>query len=381
MKSWSLILQSMARLILILLLPLSIGVHIEVGESLSIHYSCIISRISNPEDIYFDPLYSVESLGYLTFFLGSVFLITGPLLYFEYRMKSIPSDNSVLSSATVLFAVSSAIFIVLYSFLGSIYPYDVILFDVEIAFTWSIFLFLVFPILVRETKLLENHMTKSKPNPAASRYRPSKYTLLGYFLGIVVAIGPYHYETFSNNDWTYTILVSHSVIFNQSYLQYAISGPIYAHDLMLFTHTYLRGIALEISLLVSLGFCIYLLRYFKGDAKKPSLILTGLFSAFIAYIGSIIIPNSSFHLPTPLLLFSGLTLMKIIPVVKADESVWDETPERLWYERPEVLEEMRVGLVDVPLRYMILSRLRTRNFKAIPLESDIRCEKAYDEDS
>jgi hypothetical protein len=150
---------------------------------------------------------------------------------------------------------------------------------------------------------------------------------------------------------------------------------------MLFTHTYLRGIALEISLLVSLGFCIYLLRYFKGDAKKPSLILTGLFSAFIAYIGSIIIPNSSFHLPTPLLLFSGLTLMKIIPVVKADESVWDETPERLWYERPEVLEEMRVGLVDVPLRYMILSRLRTRNFKAIPLESDIRCEKAYDEDS
>ncbi|MFX1484803.1 MAG: hypothetical protein ACFFCP_16620, partial [Promethearchaeota archaeon] len=74
-------------------------------------------------------------------------------------------DVSAIPSAIILFSISVALFNGLISFLESTYTYYWSPYVVEIAFTWSIFIFLVFPILMRESKLLETHMLKDKPKP------------------------------------------------------------------------------------------------------------------------------------------------------------------------------------------------------------------------
>jgi hypothetical protein len=381
MKPRTPILQSTARLLLVILLPLSIDVQAESGVLQYVSYSCVASRIFNPDYMYFDSFYSVESLGYANFLLGSLFLITAPLIYFEYRLRSIHPDSSVLPSATVVALATGALYIVLNSVFGSTWPYYWILSDVEIAFTWSFIVFGIFPLLVRETKLLGKHMTKGEPAPVKSRYRPSKYTLLGYILSIIVTMVPFHFVTSNYNGSFNTTIVSYSIFFNQSGYYDIITGYVFENRIWFSTYNYFRGYALEITLLASLGFCIFILRYLRGNATKRSIFLIGLFITFIPYLASLILSNNSFSLPTPFLLLTGFILMKKISVVKADVIIWDEIPERIWYEKPIVMQEEGMVSVKVPLRYMIISRLRVRRFKATPLRPDISFEKVAEKDS
>ena len=72
--------------------------------------------------------------------------------------------------------------------------------------------------------------------------------------------------------------------------------------------------------------------------------------------------------------------MKKITVVKEDESVWDETPTRKWFEDPKVMEEEEMTTVKVPLLYMILSRLRVRRPKALSLKPEFQTEKVDDDE-
>ncbi|MFW9893102.1 MAG: hypothetical protein ACFFFO_12905 [Candidatus Thorarchaeota archaeon] len=302
-------------------------------------------------------------------------------MYFEYSMRNMAPDVSAFPSAIILFSISIALFNGLVSIQESIYPYYWYPYDIEIPFTWAIFIFLVFPLLMRESKLLETHMLKDRPKPTRSRFKPSKYSILGYILCILVAIMPYSFNTSHRvNDFGEMVLVSHSIVISQWYRIYPTTNIILESGFGIYTHTYLRSFNLEITLLISLGFCILLLRYFKCMSKKSTAILTGLFGASLPLIDSIIFPGSSFKVPTPFLFLTGLVLLKIIPVVKAEEYIWDEIPVQFWYEPPKLKYKEGMVFVKVPFRYILLSRLRILGSKNSSSVSKMNTKSAtYDD--
>jgi len=339
------------------------------------HYTNIITVILNPSQAYFYPDYPYEIANYRILLLGSIVLITAPLIYFEYRMRNKPPDFSAISSATVLFLVSIFLFKCLVYFQDFFNIYGWISYPVERAYTWSIYVFLVFPILLRETKLLEKHMNTWNSEIATSRFRRSKYTILGYIIGIIVAIGPYNLRTFGDYYYSEAILVSHSIGLAQVY-QYTNLGSTFEQSIDFFTHTYLLDFNLEITLFVSISFVILLLRYFKGSAKRRAVILTGIFDASIPFIASVIFPTYMSSFPIPFLLLAGLVIMRRIPVVKAKEYIWDEIPARYWYETPRKTGEEELVFVKVPIRYVFMSRLRNLGSKASTSSTEINPKTA-----
>jgi len=353
MKTWKPIFWSFIRLLLILLLPLTFGVHIIQDEFQDFSYNCIFSRILNPQNIYFDPSFSPISLLYPILLVGSVVLISAPLMYFEFNLRRIPPEKSAKLSAFLLVLVSMALIFMMTYFSVLIYEFYWIQYDVVMVFTWSIIVFVVFPIIVRETRLLEHHMKKGGPAQKPKGYRPSNYTILGYVLGLLVSIGPYAYFTSSSNGWTNSSLYSISFTINQS------AHSVYGSQITFYMLSYISGSLISLLILPNICFCIYLLRYFKGNAERTRVILIGLAGALspfllLVYYYSEIITVT----PMPILIIAGLILMKIIPVVEIDESVWDETPKQMWFEAPHEMETQTMVFVKVPYRYMILCKLR-----------------------
>ncbi|MFW9870017.1 MAG: hypothetical protein ACFFEL_10365, partial [Candidatus Thorarchaeota archaeon] len=184
----------MVKFLIVLLLPLSIEFLISRGQNQYFRYNCVISIFLNAEQFYYY-IESIELITYQNMFLGSIIVMSIPLMYFEYSMRNMAPDVSAFPSAIILFSISIALFNGLVSIQESIYPYYWYPYDIEIPFTWAIFIFLVFPLLMRESKLLETHMLKDRPKPTRSRFKPSKYSILGYILCILVAIMPYSFNT------------------------------------------------------------------------------------------------------------------------------------------------------------------------------------------
>lgn len=357
MKNWKPIFWSSIRFLLVLLLPIYINAQLIRGSLQNFSYYCLLMRIF-PQDIFLDPFYSVWSILYRTMLLGAVILISAPLIYFELNLRRMPPENSAKASAFVLLLVSTFLFAFLNYFLVDINHYFWIMFDVEMAFTWSVIVFVVFPLLVRETRLLEFHRKKGEPTREPKRYRPSKYSIFGYILALIVSIWPYSYRISTTTDRTYSAIDSISFIITQSeYLIYENSVAVYPQNYFVLSFN-------SLMILINICFCIYLLRFFKGDADRTKVFvigLAGVSAPFLLFTYNAIISNYTnlvIGIPFPLLLITGLILLKITPIVKADESIWMETPKRMWFEGPQEIEEERVPIVNVPFKYIIISRLR-----------------------
>ena len=383
MKNWNPLSLSAIRLFLVLLLPLSIDIQFNRGELEFFSYNSILTRFFIPQDVYYDPRYLFESVLSPILILGSIVLISAPIMYFEFELRRMSPDNSAQSFAFVMALISGALFLALNFIIGFTYPYYWIMFDVMVAFTWSSIVFVVIPLIVRETRLLELHMKKGDSAQPPKGNRPSSYTILGYILGIIVSIAPHSYFVFNLTQGFDIAIVSNSLIVNQSVERYSFIGPIIENRIMFQTQNYGSNPLLSLLFLGHICFCIYLLRYFKGRAQQKIVIFIGLWVAFAPSIYNFI---QSFlfmgvvNFPTPFLLIAGFILMKKIPVVKVDESVWDETPTRKWFEDPKVMEEEEMTTVKVPLLYMILSRLRVRRPKALSPKPEFQTEKVDDEE-
>ncbi|MFX1484063.1 MAG: hypothetical protein ACFFCP_12860 [Promethearchaeota archaeon] len=357
-------LQSAAKLLLVLFLPLFIDVKFVSGRLQYIHYDLIVTKSLFYSYNFFELAMNLNKT------LGAFILISCPLIYFEYKVRNESSRDSVIASAMTLFLVSLVLFRGLAFFQESIGLYYWILYDVESAFTWSIFVFLVFPFLMREAKLLENHMSEFKPESVKSRINPSKYRVLGYILCIIVALTPFGFSIWSYNQQAGIYFYSNLITIDHSTL-YTFSVE---NNIMIWTFTYLTDLLVPLKLSITTGFCVLLFRYFKGNTKKQFVIFAGLLDASLPIIGAAILQQPLLPFAAPLPLLAGLVLMKKISVVKADEYIWDEIPVHFWYEQQKVTDEEGMVLVKIPLSYVIISRLRNLRPKTNPSKSDIISE-------
>ncbi|MFW9847852.1 MAG: hypothetical protein ACFFF4_01865 [Candidatus Thorarchaeota archaeon] len=295
------------------------------------------------------------------------------MIFFDYNLKELHVEKSVFQSAAFVFLVSITLYYFFVSLVYSIGMFYGIIYDIKTAFTWSIFLFLIFPILIRETSLLEDHKKSCSFTTPVRGYIPSRYTLLGFFLAILLTFVPFILG-FTNENWqTEVTLISHSISFSLSVLQRDYTQVIIAENFWFFTNVYIEMYLLQLSLLLNLAFCIYLLRYFKGCASRRRTILVGAIISFAPSITSpLTSPSWSFTLPIPLLFLSGLLLMKVISVEKYEESIWEDTVEREWFEDTKQMVRDGITTISVPLWYVILSRYYNIRSKETLSESKLK---------
>ncbi|MHA1906996.1 MAG: hypothetical protein ACW98Y_06865 [Candidatus Thorarchaeota archaeon] len=383
MRNWNPLTLSAFRLFLVILLPLSIEIRFNREVMEFFYYNSILTRFIIPQDVYFDTGYLIESVVSPILLLGSIMLISAPLMYFEFELRSMPPENSALSLASWMVLFSGALAFALSYMIGFTYPYYWIMSDMMAAFIWSSIVFVVIPTILRETRLLEIHMKKGDSARPPKRNRPNSYTILGYILGIIVSIAPHSLFVFNLTQGYNIALTSNSFSINQIVERYTIIGPIIENRIMFQVQNYASNPLTSILFLGHLYFCIYLLRYFKGRAKRNRVILLGLGVAFGPAIYNL---TQSFlfigvaNIPIPMLIIIGFILMKKIPVVKVEESVWDETPKQKWFEEPKVMGEEGMVFVKVPVRYLILSKLRGRRPNKKSSQIEFETEKVDEED-
>ncbi|MFW9847854.1 MAG: hypothetical protein ACFFF4_01875 [Candidatus Thorarchaeota archaeon] len=272
-------------------------------------------------------------------------------------------------SAITFSAISGAILLALKSFFDQILGFGV--YELEIAFTWSLTIFVVIPVIVKESKLLGQHMKNKRPQEMTGRFSVIKYSILGYLLGIMVSIVPYSYHWRDH----VTSLLSLTFYIDQIIARRSIYDPFSEYRIIFGTHSYITGYAFLFSLLFNIYFCISLLGYFKGNEKRRRVLLIGFFYPLVILLNSAYNFYSGifdvFPIPLPILLITGLLLMKKIPVVPGDDSVWVEETERVWYEEPKVMQDDGMVYVKVPLKYRITSIMkRAMGVKKVPHSKD-----------
>ncbi|MFW9907186.1 MAG: hypothetical protein ACFFEF_01315 [Candidatus Thorarchaeota archaeon] len=379
MKNWDPLSLSAIRLFIVLLLPLN-GEAYYRGEDMDyFSYHCILSRFVISQDYYYVTDATMSSL----LLLGCVVLISVPLMFFELELRDVPPENSIQSFAFGTISISTAFSIILSNFVSYYTPYDWMLPDMITAFTWSCILFLAIPIIVRESKLLELHLHKGDPSYPPKRRRPSNYTILGYILGIVASIVPYSLFVFDLTQGHNIALVSNSLIFNQILERHTFSGPILQNRIIFYTQNYVSNLSSSLLFPTHICFIVYLLRYFKGRVKRNTVVAIGLSVAFLPSIYNLIqflFSIGVVNIPLPFLIFTGFILMKRIPVVKHEISIWDEEPQQKWFEDSRVMEEEGLVIVKVPLRYLILSKLRGLRANVKSSQIKLETEKIHDEE-
>jgi hypothetical protein len=200
-------LKMMAKLLVIMVLPLSMRFEIGDFGSYLYYVSMLFSIGANPRSLVYEPPPGIfPSLNLNLLLIMSALILCAPGIYFDYWLSRQPRGRSIkkqLFAAVVL--VPMMIFPVGFLFLGRVIDPGFSPYGYSLVFlpTWVIVVLVLLPVFTREGRSIDaarrrQSMESATDNETTSISRfPSKGMLMALVVGLVALVVPFFAHTYS----------------------------------------------------------------------------------------------------------------------------------------------------------------------------------------
>ncbi|MFX1416682.1 MAG: hypothetical protein ACFFC0_07705 [Promethearchaeota archaeon] len=371
-------LKMVAKLLVIMILPLSMRFEIDEFGSYLYYVSIILNIGADTRWWVFEP----PPGGYSTVYLDMVLIVSALLLsipgiYFDYWLSRQPRTRSIKKQlfAAVVFV---PMMIVPVAFLiaprimdRGFYAYSYLLASLP---AWIIVVLVLLPVFTREGTFIDaaRHRQSKKPTTDYQTSSPSRLpgrgTLIASIVGLVALCVPFLARVFSWSGGE-----SQVMFLSTSWSGYLSSWSGFSYFEVIptpFASIFMISFLITpLLFLFNLLFGHSLLLYLQSRVSIVRTAVYGilgmaipfaLYSVLSVFQGPIT-NYSSVYIPLPVLQAVGVLIVVFVEPTKQDEHIWDDTDDRMWFDEGDQdagTATERRPKVTIPLTYLLTSRIR-----------------------
>jgi len=407
-------LKMTAKILVIMLLPLSM--RFEIGDFGSYFYyvSIILNIGAIPRRLVFEPPPGIyPSLNLNLLLIVSALLLCVPGIYFNHWLFRQPRERpikkqllaAVVFTPMMLFPVSFLFFApVVYP---SIYPYG---YSLTFLPTWILIVLVLLPVFAREGSFMDAARRRQGTKPSTdtqtttiSRF-PGKGMLMALIVGIVALCVPFcafadswttgqNTVLFLSTSWSgylgFWSGYSYFEIFPLSYASILMPAFLIA-PLEFMVGSLITPLVFLFNLLFGHGVLLYI-------QSRTSVVRTALYGIlsmgvpFAIYSVQFLMPGpvtgfTMQYIPLPVLQALGVLMVLFVEPTRQDDRIWDDAEDRMWFDEGDQdagrAPEPRPK-VTIPVTYLLRSRIRAllsgSNNRVLATDPQ-KAEWAHDED-
>jgi hypothetical protein len=368
----------MAKLLVIMVLPLSMRLQMGDFNSYMYYVSVLFSAGADPRWLVYEPPPGIfPSLNLNLLLIISALIMCAPGIYFDYWLSRQPRGKSIKKQLfATLVLVPMMIFPVAFLFLGRVidpgfYPYS---FSLVLLPTWVVVVLVLLPVFTREGRFIDVAKRRQSLESASdyqessiSRF-PGRGMAMALIVGLVALVGPFFVHSYS---WSGGQTTMRFLSTSCNYVLESWSGVAYFEIIPnafapIYGLTYLLAPSL---LAFNLLFGHNVLLYLQSRASIVRTAIYGIlgmgFPFLLYYIQSLMtgpmMDYTSHFLPTPILQALGILMVLFIEPTKQEDRIWEDTDDRMWFDKSDQeaggAPEHRPK-VTIPLTYLLRSRIR-----------------------